>query len=70
VIIQKMMQQEIKDLLERASIGRSACTKDNQPCVVPVRFAYHAVYLYSFTTVGQKIEWMRRTRKSAWSSMK
>ena len=26
---------------------------------MPIYFAYHDGYLYSFSTVGRKIEWMR-----------
>lgn len=59
MIINEMTKQEINSLLGRASVGRLACTKDNRPYIVPLSFAYHSVFLYSFTTVGRKIEWMR-----------
>ena len=36
-----------------------ACAEGNQPYVVPVYFVYDKDALYSFSTVGQKIEWMR-----------
>ncbi len=48
-----------RELLERATIGRLACVKDDQPYVVPLSFVYNGVYLYSFTTAGQKIDYMR-----------
>ena len=63
MIIEDMSRQEIKELLNRASIGRLASAKDNQPYVVPIRFVYSGVYLYSFTTLGQKIDWMRENSK-------
>ncbi|NTS31200.1 pyridoxamine 5'-phosphate oxidase family protein [Phyllobacterium sp. BT25] len=63
MIITEMSRQEIKELLTRASIGRLACAKDDQPYIVPLRFVYNSVYLYSFTTVGRKIEWMRENNK-------
>ncbi|ATU92994.1 pyridoxamine 5'-phosphate oxidase family protein [Phyllobacterium zundukense] len=59
MIIKEMTQQEIRELLERATIGRLACVKDNQPYVVPLTFAYNGVFLYSFTTAGRKVEYMR-----------
>jgi len=36
-----------------------ACAHENQPYIVPLYFAYDGDYLYSFSTRGQKIEWMR-----------
>jgi len=59
MIIKEMTQQEIRELLERATIGRLACAKDGQPYVIPLTFAYHAVFLYSFTTAGRKVDYMR-----------
>ncbi len=47
------------DLLDRAHLGRLACAYETQPYIVPIYFAYDNDYLYSFSTVGQKIEWMR-----------
>ena len=38
-----------------AAVGRLACPRDNQPYVIPIYFALHGDYLYSFTTLGQKI---------------
>ena len=51
------------ELLNRVSIGRLACSLDNQPYVVPVRFAYEPGYRYFFSTVGKKIKWMRKNPK-------
>src|ERR1700737_3319129 len=47
------------DLLARTHLGRLACAQGSQPYVVPFYFAYNNNSLYSFTTVGQKIDWMR-----------
>jgi nitroimidazol reductase NimA-like FMN-containing flavoprotein (pyridoxamine 5'-phosphate oxidase superfamily) len=47
------------DLLTRMRLGRLACTQGSQPYIVPFYFAYQDYFLYSFTTVGKKIEWMR-----------
>jgi nitroimidazol reductase NimA-like FMN-containing flavoprotein (pyridoxamine 5'-phosphate oxidase superfamily) len=69
MLIHEMTEKECSDALERARVGRLACARDNQPYVVPVFFAYQGghIYgvhlpgrhLYGFTTLGQKIEWMR-----------
>jgi uncharacterized protein len=59
VYIHEMTEFECRQALERAEVGRLACARDNQPYVVPVYFALYGDYIYSFTTLGQKIEWMR-----------
>jgi nitroimidazol reductase NimA-like FMN-containing flavoprotein (pyridoxamine 5'-phosphate oxidase superfamily) len=46
-------------LLARTHLGRLPCTQGPQPYIVPIYFVYDAHYIYSFSTVGQKIEWMR-----------
>jgi uncharacterized protein len=56
-------QQECSDLLKRVSIGRLACSLNDQPYVVPVAFSYDADCIYIFSTVGKKIEWMRQNPK-------
>jgi nitroimidazol reductase NimA-like FMN-containing flavoprotein (pyridoxamine 5'-phosphate oxidase superfamily) len=60
----QMLVQEIapKDSLSRLAkmhLGRLGCVKGAQPYVVPFYFAYDSNYLYGFSTVGQKIDWMR-----------
>jgi nitroimidazol reductase NimA-like FMN-containing flavoprotein (pyridoxamine 5'-phosphate oxidase superfamily) len=59
MLIQELTRKECLDLLDRAHLGRLACAHESQPYVVPIYFAYDNDYLYSFSTVGQKIEWMR-----------
>lgn len=59
MLIQEMTKQASLDLLARAHVGRLACAQGNQPYVVPFYFTYHNDLLYSFATVGQKIDWMR-----------
>lgn len=56
-------RKECIELLNRVSVGRLACALDNQPYVVPVSFAYDADCLYVFSTLGQKIKWMRQNPK-------
>ncbi len=59
MLIQELTRQACLDFLSRTHLGRLACAQGNQPYVVPFYFAHHNNYLYSFSTVGQKIEWMR-----------
>jgi uncharacterized protein len=59
MLIQDMTREMGIDLLKRAHIGRLGCTQSSQPYVVPISLAYHQEFIYSFATVGQKIEWMR-----------
>src|SRR6516165_6934868 len=56
-------QPECEQLLSRVSIGRLACSFNDQPYVVPVCFAYEPERLYVFSTLGKKIEWMRQNPK-------
>jgi len=59
VLVQELSRKESLDRLVRTRLGRLACAQGAQPYVVPIYFAYHERSLYSFATVGQKIEWMR-----------
>ena len=59
MVIQELSRQESLALLARTHLARLGCAHGAQPYVVPVYFTYHEHSLYSFTTVGQKIEWMR-----------
>lgn len=56
-------KQECGELLNRVSIGRLGCSLDDQPYVVPVAFSYEPGCIYVFSTVGKKIEWMRKNSK-------
>ena len=59
MLIQELTRETSLDLLARMRLGRLACAQGTQPYVVPFYFVYDDGYLYSFATVGQKIEWMR-----------
>jgi len=59
VLIRELSNQESLDLLTHTRLGRLACAQGTQPYIVPIYFAYAAGSLYSFATVGRKIEWMR-----------
>jgi uncharacterized protein len=59
VVIREMTNHATLDFLARTHLGRLACTKGAQPYIVPIYFSYNNNCLYSFSTVGQKIDWMR-----------
>lgn len=59
MFIHDMTEAECRIALKQAKVGRIACAQNNQPYVVPLYFAYDDHHLYFFSTVGQKIEWMR-----------
>ena len=59
MLIHELTDKECFDALARFSFGRLGCARDNQPYVVPIYFTYHEGHLYTFSTAGQKIEWMR-----------
>ena len=65
LLIHELTPAECRDVLWRAKLGRLACAKDDQPYVVPIQLSYDALSdaLYAFSTVGQKIEWMRTNPK-------
>lgn len=59
MFIQEMSREQCLELLGRARLGRLACVQESQAYVVPFNFVYKSECLYSFSTVGQKIIWMR-----------
>ncbi|PSJ56606.1 pyridoxamine 5'-phosphate oxidase family protein [Pseudaminobacter soli (ex Li et al. 2025)] len=50
---------ECTDLLAGNRVAFLACTKDDQPYVVPIHYAYSDGHVYAFSMPGKKIEWMR-----------
>lgn len=65
MVIHDLSPEECRDVLSKTRIGRLACARYNQPYIVPFSFAYSAEEnrLYSFSTHGQKIDWMRENPK-------
>jgi nitroimidazol reductase NimA-like FMN-containing flavoprotein (pyridoxamine 5'-phosphate oxidase superfamily) len=59
MLIQDIPSEMCANLLKRTNIGRLACVRGLQPYVVPISFVYHARSIYGFTTLGQKVDWMR-----------
>jgi uncharacterized protein len=63
MLISEMTREECGAALGRASFGRLGCALENQPYIVPLYFVYESEYVYSLSTLGQKIEWMRENPK-------
>jgi uncharacterized protein len=63
MLIQEITTEESHALLTRRSFGHLACSRGDQPYVTPIHFVPDGDCLYSFSTVGQKIEWMRANPK-------
>jgi len=59
MLIQSMTEAASRELLTRAHLGRLACAHEGQPYVTPMSVTYDANWLYGFSTLGQKITWMR-----------
>lgn len=59
MVIREMTLEECHNALAQASIARLACGWEGQPYIVPVYLIYDGNYLYGFSTLGRKIEWMR-----------
>jgi hypothetical protein len=61
--IKEMSDSECREFLGRTQIGRLGCALDDQPYVVPISVVYEGEYIYSFSTIGQKVQWMRKNPK-------
>lgn len=59
MVIHEMTLEECHDALAQANLSRLACQRDGQAYVVPVYLSYDGKYLYGFSTLGQKVDWMR-----------
>jgi nitroimidazol reductase NimA-like FMN-containing flavoprotein (pyridoxamine 5'-phosphate oxidase superfamily) len=59
MFIHEMTFNECRSRLQTFTVGRLGCVRDKQPYIVPMNFAFDGTFLYGFSTVGQKIEWLR-----------
>ena len=59
MIIEELTFLECHAMLQRAEIARLACAVDNQPYIVPINVDFGDGCLYGYSTMGQKINWMR-----------
>jgi nitroimidazol reductase NimA-like FMN-containing flavoprotein (pyridoxamine 5'-phosphate oxidase superfamily) len=64
MVIREMDRKECLTVLARTRLARLACSRDNQPYIVPVTLICRSPEegepcLYGVTIPGQKVEWMR-----------
>lgn len=63
MLINEIPDKECREILARATVGRLACSHQDQPYVIPIYLAYDDGWIYVFATFGKKIEWMRENPK-------
>ena len=65
MLIHELTPAECREILSRTNTARLACSRSDQPYVVPVSFAYDrdSDCLFGFSAVGKKIDWMRENPK-------
>jgi nitroimidazol reductase NimA-like FMN-containing flavoprotein (pyridoxamine 5'-phosphate oxidase superfamily) len=65
MLIHELTAEQCWAFLAHSSLGRLACTRADQPYIVPISYSFDADQkcLYGFSTVGQKIAWMRENPK-------
>ncbi len=59
MVIEELTRNASLKFLAGTHLGRLACVQGSQPYIVPIYFSYNNDYIYTFSTVGQKIDWMR-----------
>ena len=60
MVIHEMTERECRAMLAGTNVARLACARNNQPYIVPIHVDLDGEFLYSYATLGQKIEWMRQ----------
>src|ERR671911_369841 len=65
MLIHELNSDECAEVLVRTHLGRLGCSRFDQPYIVPIHFSFDREHhcLYAFSTIGQKIEWMRENPK-------
>lgn len=61
--IDELNDSECREILSRASLARLGCSLNDQPYIIPLGIAYEENDIYVFSTLGQKIKWMRSNPK-------
>ena len=65
MLIHELTHEQCVEVITRMSIGRLACSRADQPYVVPIHYSYDQERhcLYGFSSLGQKVLWMRDNPK-------
>jgi len=63
--IHELTPTECREVLSRTNLGRLACSRADQPYIVPISVAYDSESncLFSFSAIGKKVDWMRENPK-------
>ena len=59
MLIEGMSHESCIELLKSTHRGRLACSRGAQPYITVFSFTFDDEYLYGFSAIGKKIEWMR-----------
>ena len=60
MLIRELTREDSLAFLAAKHFARLACAWKGQPYVMPIRIARESDHLYCFSTVGQKIDWLRK----------
>jgi nitroimidazol reductase NimA-like FMN-containing flavoprotein (pyridoxamine 5'-phosphate oxidase superfamily) len=60
MLVRELNREESLAFLAGKRFARLGCAWRGQPYIMPIRIAQESNHLYCFSTVGQKIEWMRK----------
>ncbi len=58
-MITEMTDLECRALLASETLGRLGCSRGDQAYVVPISYVFEQGTIYAFSSIGQKIAWMR-----------
>jgi uncharacterized protein len=63
--IRELNAADCVEILKRLELGHLACSRHDQPYIVPIHFSFDPSQncLYAVSGVGQKIQWMRENPK-------
>ena len=59
MIVHELSEEACRQILRRSHVARIACSRQGQPYIVPISYDFDGAALYSFSTLGQKVIWMR-----------
>ncbi len=61
MLIHDLTAEQCREVLARTNVARLGCARADQPYIVPIFFSFDAQddRLYSFSTLGRKVDWMR-----------
>ena len=57
--IEELSREASLQFLADHHLGRLACVRNAQPYITPFTYVYHQQCIYSFATLGKKVEWLR-----------